>query len=97
MKESEVSIGNNGLIKDPTLAKRAIEGVYRDAYRRGWRPGVLPGEPGSAQKIGLSEDLAEVYQRIDGRVLDQLAGDSELAKIRDEVIREIKIGVLSRN
>lgn len=86
-------IRGNGHIKEPAVAKAAIREAYIRAYQRGWRPGDLE----SAQKADLSATLSEIYQKINGRLLDELADGSDLVKVREGVIQEIRSGTLSRN
>lgn len=85
-------IRGNGHIKEPALAKEAIRQAYIVAYQRGWRPGDFD----SAIQADLAGTLSGVYQRINGRLLDDLADTSDLAKIREGVIQEIKSGALEK-
>lgn len=92
LNEEEL-IRGNGHIKELALAKEAIRQAYVVAYRRGWRPERFD----SAMTTDLSATLAEAYERINGRLLDQLADDSDLVKIREGIIKEIRSGTFLRN
>lgn len=73
-------------------AKGAVRQVYLDAYRQGWRPG-------ERSQINVGAELATVLEEFPREVLDELTSingnnQSELARIRDEIIKEIKSGTM---
>lgn len=82
-----------GKIDTFEVAKDVVRKVFVDAYKKGWRPeGISP--------INIGAELATVLETFPPDVLDRLTeiknsnNQSELAKIRDAMIKDIKSGAL---
>lgn len=75
------------------VAKDVVRKVFVNAYKRGWRPeGISP--------INIGAELATVLETFPPETVDRLTeiknsnNQSELAKIRDAIIKDIRSGAL---